>query len=142
SPPLVGGSLRPRGPGWSLARADGTPCFCRLGPGVRGGPVLLGPPGRACSRLLREGMGLMRLRGFLLVLVVLVVLGLPAGAAAEEGCANEAVRQMEVVAHREGLASGLPDCRAYEQVTPVNKDGTNPSGFVDGVQASVAGGGV
>jgi hypothetical protein len=81
----------------------------------------------------------MRLRGCLLVLVGLVVLGLPGVAAANEGCANEAVRQMESASHPEGFASGLPDCRAYEQVTPVDKDGTNPSGELDEVQASAAG---
>jgi WD40 repeat protein len=87
-------------------------------------------------------MGLMRLRGYLLVLVGLVVLWLPAGAAAEEGCPNEAVRVAESAAHPEGFASGLPDCRAFEQVTPVDKDGTNPSGFINGVQASSAGNGI
>jgi hypothetical protein len=81
----------------------------------------------------------MRLRAFLLLLVGLVVLGLPAGAAAEEGCSNEAVRVAESAAHPEGFASELPDCRAYEQVTPVNKDGTNPAGEVNDVQASTAG---
>jgi hypothetical protein len=83
----------------------------------------------------------MRLRLFLLLLLLagLVVLGSPAGAAAEAGCANEAVRQMESAAHPEGFASGLADCRAFEQVTPVEKDGTNPAGFEDGVRASVAG---
>jgi WD40 repeat protein len=87
-------------------------------------------------------MGLMRLRGFLLVLVGLVVLGAPAGAIAEEGCPNEAVRVAESAAHPEGFASGLPDCRAYEQVTPVDKDGTNPEGFINAVQASPSGDGI
>jgi hypothetical protein len=85
-------------------------------------------------------MGLMRLRGLLLVLVGLVVLGLPAGAAAvEEGCTNEAVRAAESAAHPQGFASALPDCRAYEQVTPVDKDGTNPTGDPNQVQASLSG---
>jgi hypothetical protein len=87
-------------------------------------------------------MGLMRLRVCLLVLVGLTVLGLPAAAVAEEGCSNEAVRQLESAAHPEGFATALPDCRAYEQVTPLNKDGTNPAGFDNGVQASVAGDGI
>jgi hypothetical protein len=81
--------------------------------------VLLGaPPGWSCSRLLREGMGLMRLRGVLLGLVGVLVLGLPGVALAAEGggCPNEALRQE--------LGSGfLPDCRAYEMVTPVFKEG-------------------
>jgi hypothetical protein len=62
-------------------------------------------------------MGLMRLRAFLLVLVGLVVLGSPAGAAAAEGgCPNEALRV-------ELNSGGLPDCRAYEMVTPTFKAG-------------------
>jgi hypothetical protein len=63
-------------------------------------------------------MGVMRLRGILLGLVGVVVLGLSSGAMAAEdgGCPNEALRQE--------LGSGfLPDCRAYEMVTPVYKQG-------------------
>jgi hypothetical protein len=84
----------------------------------------------------------MRLRGFLPVVAVLSVLASPSAALAEEGCVNEAVRQAEAVAHPEGFALGLPDCRAFEQVTPVDKDGTNPGGYVDGVQASPSGDGI
>jgi hypothetical protein len=88
---------------------------------------------------------MLMLRRVLVVLVGVValgVLGLPAGAVAEEGCPNEAVRAAESAAHPEGFASGLPDCRAYEQVTPVDKDGTNPSGDPSQVQASPSGDGV
>jgi hypothetical protein len=63
-------------------------------------------------------MGLMRLRGVLLGLVGVLVLGLPGVALAGEGqgCPNEALRQE--------LGSGfLPDCRAYEMVSPVYKEG-------------------
>jgi hypothetical protein len=62
-------------------------------------------------------MGVMRLRGLLLGLVGVLVLGLPGVAlGAEGGCPNEALRQE--------LGSGfLPDCRAYEMVTPVYKEG-------------------
>ncbi len=54
-------------------------------------------------------------------------------AAQAEGCANEEVRQLS------GYSSALPDCRAYEQVTPVNKDGGDPAGYVNGMQASLSG---
>jgi hypothetical protein len=55
-------------------------------------------------------------RRLVLVFVGLVVLVLPAGAGAAEGCLNEALRQEQ--------GSGfLPDCRAYEMVTPVYKAG-------------------
>jgi hypothetical protein len=83
--------------------------------------VLLGAPlGWVCSRLLWGGMGVtrLRLRGYLLGLVGVLVLGLPGVALGAEGggCPNEALRQE--------LGSGsLPDCRAYEMVTPVFKEG-------------------
>src|ERR1700689_2885240 len=81
------------------------------------------------------------------VLVVLAgvgavgVLGAPV-AFADEGCSNEAVRQLESAGHPEGVATQLPDCGAYEQVTPVDKNGTNPGGGVDEVQASPSGNGI
>jgi WD40 repeat protein len=84
---------------------------------------------------------MLMLRRVLVVLVgvlALGVLGAPV-AFAEEGCPNEAVRQAESAAHPEGFATQLPDCRAYEQVTPVDKDGTNPSGDLNEVEASPSG---
>jgi hypothetical protein len=61
---------------------------------------------------------LMRLRGLLLGLVGVLVLCLPGVAVAAEGqgCPNEALR--------DELGDGfLPDCRAYEMVSPVYKEG-------------------
>jgi hypothetical protein len=87
---------------------------------------------------------MLMLRRVLVVLVGVLALGVLAApvAFAEEGCPNEAVRQVELAAHPEGFASGLPDCRAYEQVTPVGKDGTDPSGARENVQASPSGDGI
>jgi hypothetical protein len=72
-------------------------------------------------------MGLMRLRGLLLGLVGVVVLGLPGVAGAAEGaCSNEQLRV-------EDNSTLLPDCRAYEMVTPVYKEGQPV--FVDGLSS-------
>jgi hypothetical protein len=72
---------------------------------------------------------------------VLVACGaLPIGGAtvarAAECPANEAIREREVYALR------LPDCRAYEQVTPTDKGGSNAPGAAGLVQASRAGDGI
>jgi hypothetical protein len=53
-----------------------------------------------------------------------------------EGCPNEQLRG------HEGAALGLPDCRAYEQVSPVEKNFTDALGEADVVQSSPSGGGV
>lgn len=57
-----------------------------------------------------------------------VLLAVPIAAQAE-ACPNEQVRRLEAYAAR------LPDCRAYEQVTPVNKDGGQAQGAI-GLEAS------
>jgi hypothetical protein len=54
--------------------------------------------------------------------------------ALSEPCPNESLRG--------GPSAALPDCRAYEQVTPVDKDGTNPTGAPSFVQATPSGDGI
>ena len=53
-----------------------------------------------------------------------------------EGCPNEQLRGDD------GYALTLPDCRAYEQVSPVAKNFTDALGEADVVQSSPSGGGV
>jgi Tol biopolymer transport system component len=65
--------------------------------------------------------------------LALVGIGLFATGARAQECPSERLRAQEV------YALGLPDCRAYEQVTPVEKDGTNPGVAKNVVQASTAG---
>ena len=64
-------------------------------------------------------------------------MGLGAGAftayAQGEGCPNEQLREQY------GYALRLPDCRAYEQVSPVDKDFTDAAGIPGLVQSSPSG---
>jgi hypothetical protein len=53
---------------------------------------------------------------------------------AESGCPNQALRY--------GAGSLLPDCRAYEQATPVDKNGANPIVEAKYSQAAIDGGGI
>jgi hypothetical protein len=57
--------------------------------------------------------------------------------ASSEGCPNEAVRKTE--AEYDSYATQLPDCRAYEQVSPVEKNTTDAKGGTNWVQASGSG---
>jgi hypothetical protein len=67
------------------------------------------------------------------VCAAVALLATPALALAEP-CPNESLRG--------GPSAALPDCRAYEQVTPVEKDGTNPTGGPSFVQATPSGDGI
>jgi hypothetical protein len=75
-----------------------------------------------------------------LVLLTLVCAALSSGAlvatAQAEGCPNERLRAQD------GYALRLPDCRAYEQVSPAAKNFTDALGEADIVQSSPSGGGV
>jgi hypothetical protein len=74
----------------------------------------------------------------LLLTFVCTVLGAGtiAAYAQAEGCPNEQLRRQD------GYALGLPDCRAYEQVSPVDKNFTDALGESDIVQSSASGDGV
>jgi hypothetical protein len=69
----------------------------------------------------------------LAVTLLALLLALPAQA---ESCPNEQLREREVYALR------LPDCRAYEQVSPVDKGDADAIGAPGYVQASPSGEGV
>ena len=56
-----------------------------------------------------------------------------AASARAEGCPNEQLRGQD------GYALALPDCRAYEQVSPVDKNFTDALGESDVVQSSPSG---
>lgn len=75
-----------------------------------------------------------------LLLLTFVCAGLGAGTVAAyaraEGCLNEQLRGQQ------GYALVLPDCRAYEQVSPVDKNLTDALGESDVVQGSPSGDGV
>ncbi len=77
----------------------------------------------------REGMDLMT-RWLVTGLFGLLVTGLLPGVASAEGCPNEQFRT--------GVSANLPDCRAYEMVSPVDKnDGSiGPGGGSDPIWES------
>ena len=72
-----------------------------------------------------------------MTLVLMIVAGgAPAAVAQSDGCPNEQIRKQQVD------GSHLPDCRAYEQVSPVSKNLTDAVGEPGLVQASPSGDGV
>src|ERR1700677_3417247 len=73
----------------------------------------------------------------LLTMMTLVIVGMgPASLARADGCTNEQIRKEQAYGLR------LPDCRAYEQVSPVPKNLTDAAGEPGIVQASSSGAGV
>jgi hypothetical protein len=62
-----------------------------------------------------QGQELQRRAGLVTALACVLAVVISAGARAEAGCANDAFRT--------GLSANLPECRAYEQVSPPFKDG-------------------
>src|SRR5580700_1980923 len=78
-----------------------------------------------------SGAGTCRL---LLTLMTVIVAGVASASLARaEGCPNEQIRNEQVHALR------LPDCRAYEQVSPVEKNEVDAAGDPGLVQGSPAG---
>ena len=73
----------------------------------------------------------------LLLLLTFVCAGMGAGTfaayARAEGCPNEQLRE------RDGYALRLPDCRAYEQISPVDKNFTDAAGVPGTVQSAPSG---
>ncbi len=66
----------------------------------------------------------LRLHGLLCALVGLVVLGLPVGASAQGSCPNEGLRELQG-------STFLAECRGYEMVSPVEKNGGDVIGNSD-----------
>jgi hypothetical protein len=69
-------------------------------------------------------------------MLTLVIVGLAPASAARAECPNEPIRRQQLYGSR------LPDCRAYEQVSPVRKNLTDAAGEPGVVQASSSGEGV
>jgi hypothetical protein len=73
----------------------------------------------------------------LMMMLTVVIVGMgPTASARAEGCPKEQIRQEQVYGAR------LPDCRAYEQVSPVRKNLTDVAGEPGIVQAAASGEGV
>jgi hypothetical protein len=93
-------------------------------------------------------MGMSDVRRALLTAVTFLFAGVVCGAlvtsAQAEGCSNESLRagSLENPATHEGYSMALPDCRAYEQVSPVEKNLSDAQGGNSSVQSSPSGDGV
>ena len=88
----------------------------------------------------REAMGI-SVRSVLLAALTPALAGVVGGTigaavAQAETCPNEQIRAEQT------YALTLPDCRAYEQVSPVEKNLSDAEGAAGFVQASPSGGGV
>jgi hypothetical protein len=86
----------------------------------------------ATASPLRRSMARLALAlGIVLCLSAIATVPALAADGADEGeCPNTQIRALQV------YSSHLPDCRAYEQVTPVDKDASSPTGSNNQVQAS------
>jgi hypothetical protein len=95
-------------------------------------------------------MGMIGVRRTMTMLVLVAAVGgalalaLPSAARAAEPCPNESLRTAgpENPITHEPYSAGLPDCRAYEQVSPVEKNLSDAAGPLGQVQASPSGEGV
>ena len=88
----------------------------------------------AAGKLRTLGSSHTLVRSFILTcLVSLVPLGLFSTSALATVCPNEAIRLQE------GDAAALPDCRAYEQVSPVDKNLNDAVGVIGLMQSSPSG---
>jgi hypothetical protein len=83
------------------------------------------------------GVGAAGWASLILLLLTFVCMNLGGGAFAAsahaEGCPNEQLREQD------GYALALPDCRSYEQVSPVDKNFTDAAGFPGLVQSAPSG---
>jgi hypothetical protein len=94
--------------------------------------------------MIKTGSGALRSGGVVVGLVACIC-ALGVGSATAATCANEALRPSEASATNLGLdaaGANLPDCRAYEQASPVDKNWGDVTATVPYAKASAAGGGV
>jgi hypothetical protein len=81
----------------------------------------------------KNGAGRLGLVTTVAFAVVSIFTGCPALGHASSICLNEQIRLQQA------YASGLPDCRAYERVSPANKNLADARGGVEAVQSSPSG---